>query len=71
MVQFQGFKTKKEAQDFIEKKGGGMLCYEKSDIEPRGKNPQDYRNCVIYGALSREYKYVVQWNPMPKGELEI
>lgn len=28
MVQFQGFKTKKEAKQFV-KEHGGILCYEK------------------------------------------
>ncbi len=70
MVMFKGFKTKKEAQDFIEQHGGGRLCYEKSDIEARGKTPQDYRDCVLYGGLSKEYKYAVQY-AMPKGECEI
>lgn len=69
MVQFRGFKTKQEAKEFA-KKHGGMLCYEKSEIEPRGKNPQDYRDCVNYGGLSREYPYAVQWT-WKKGENEI
>lgn len=61
MVQFQGFKTKEEAKQFV-KEHGGILCYEKSDIEKRGRNPQYYRDCVFYGGLSKEYPYVVQWN---------
>jgi hypothetical protein len=69
MVQFQGFKTKAEAQAFV-KTHGGMLCYEKSEIEPRGKNPQDYRDCVAYGGLSREYPYAVQWH-WERSETEI
>ena len=32
MVQFQGFKTKAEAKAFVDRHGG-MLCYEKSEIE--------------------------------------
>ncbi len=62
MVQFKGFKTKAEAQKFIKENGRGMLCYEKSDIEAKGRHPQDYRDCVIYGGLSKEYPYAVQWN---------
>lgn len=61
MVQFKGFKTKEEAKAFIKQNGRGLLCYEKSDIEKRGKNPQDYRDCVVFGGLSREYPYAVQW----------
>ena len=61
MVRFQGFKTKEEAIKFS-KEHGGMICYEKSEIEKRGKNPQDYRDCVNYGGLNPEYKYAVQWN---------
>ena len=62
MVQFKGFKTKSEAQSFIKENGKGMLCYEKSDIEKKGRNPQYYRDCVIFGGLSRNYPYAVQWN---------
>lgn len=62
MTQFKGFKTKAEAQTFIKEKGRGLLCYEKSDAEPRGKHPQYYRDCVVFGGLSREYPYAVQWN---------
>lgn len=62
MVNFKGFKTKDEAKAFIKERGGGMLCYEKSEIEPRGRNAQDYRDCVMYGGMSSEYPYAVQWN---------
>lgn len=62
MTQFQGFKTKAEAKEFIKKNGRGLLCYEKSEIEKRGLHPQDYRDCVIFGGLSKEYPYAVQWN---------
>lgn len=62
MTHFRGFKTKEEAKAFIKKNGRGLLCYEKSETEKRGKNPQDYRDCVIFGGLSREYPYAVQWN---------
>ena len=61
MVQFKGFKTKKEAQDFV-KTHGGLLCYDKSSIEKRGRNVQDYRDCVVFGGLSEDYPYAVQWN---------
>lgn len=62
MVQFKGFKTKVEAQKFIKENGRGLLCYEKSKTEKIGRHPQDYRDCVVYGGLSREYPYAVQWN---------
>lgn len=62
MTHFRGFKTKQAAQQFINKNGGGSICYEKSDIEPRGKSPQEYRDCVKFGGLSREYPYAVMWN---------
>lgn len=61
VFQFQGFKTKKEAKDF-QKKHGGLLCYEKIDIEPRGRYWRYYRDAVILGGMSREYPYCVQWN---------
>ena len=61
MTRFQGFKTKAEAKEH-QKKHGGMLCYEKSDIEPRGKNPQYYRDCVVCGGLSKEFPYVIRWS---------
>ncbi len=60
MYQFKGFKNKEEAKEFL-KSHDGYLCYEKSDIEKRGKLPQDYRDCVNYGGLSREYPYAVLW----------
>lgn len=62
MVQFKGFKTKEEAKDFIKKNGKGVLCYEKSAVEKRGYNTQYYKDCVVYGGLSKEYPYAVQWN---------
>lgn len=62
MVNFKGFSTKEKALEY-QKKHGGMLCYKKSDIEKRGKNPQDYDLAVNLGGLNKDkYPYCVQWN---------
>lgn len=61
MTHFQGFKTKNEAKEY-QRDHGGMLCYEKSQAEKRGKNAEYYRMAVVCGGLSREYPYCVQWN---------
>lgn len=62
MTNFKGFKTKKEAEDFIKTNGSGLLCYEKNDKEKHGKHSKYYKDCVVFGGLSREYPYAVQWN---------
>ena len=69
MKQFKGFKTKKEAQAFV-KSNGGNICYEKSKTESRGKNTQDYKDCVNCGGLSKDYPYAVVWS-WQKAETEI
>ena len=50
MVKFQGFEMKAEAQSFANEHRG-LLCYEKSETEKRGRHPNDYRDCAIYGEL--------------------
>lgn len=56
MVQFQGFETLKEAQEFKKSRGGGLLCH-------AGHFADDYKMCVLYGGLNAEkYPYCVQWN---------
>lgn len=70
MWQFKGFKTKKEATAFA-KSIDGKICYEKSKTESRGKNTQDYKDCVNYGGLSsKKYPYAVLWQ-WDKAETEI
>lgn len=64
MTQFQGFKTKKEAEEFI-KKNGGYLTFEertpkKKSLTGRGK---EYMMAVKLGGLDPEkYPFCVQWN---------
>lgn len=63
MTSFKGFKTKREAQEFIKKMGYGLLCYRKSDTEQRGRHEKDYNCAVAFGGLNSEkYPYCVQWN---------
>ena len=65
MTQFQGFKTKKQAEAFIKKQGYGYLTFEertpkRKQLTNRGK---EYMMAVNFGGLNKElYPFCVQWN---------
>lgn len=64
MTNFQGFKTKEEAQRFS-RKHGGMVCWEERTPK-RGKltaRGEYYMISVVYGGLDKsKYPYCVQWS---------
>lgn len=54
MTKYQGFKTKKEAQEFQKKNKKGLLWH---------KGEEGHRDCVIFGGLDgTKYPWVVTWH---------
>ena len=64
MTQFKGFKTFKDAMNFIKNEHGGFLTWEERTpkrklLTARGKA---YMQAVEFGGLDKEtYPYCVQW----------
>lgn len=65
MICFQGFETKKEAEDFKKKNGGFITTRVATKSGRKPLSLTDYMWAVVAGGLDAEkYPYCVQWREL-------